>query len=121
MAPSNYRNLLVWQKARELAKLVYATTRVFPKSETFGLSSQMRRAAISILSNIAEGDGRSSTRDRQRFQFIARGSSMELEAQAVIAADLEYIAEAVAQELELRSIEITRMLSGMLRTSPPRS
>ncbi|HEX7191821.1 MAG TPA: four helix bundle protein [Thermoanaerobaculia bacterium] len=116
MAPSNYRNLLVWQKARELAKLVYRTTRTFPKSETFGLSSQMQRAAISILSNIAEGDGRSSVRDRQRFQSIARGSAMEIEAQIVIAADLDYVTQEIAQDLEQRSIEITRMLSGMLRT-----
>lgn len=115
MAPSNYRNLLVWKKARELARLVYRTTQRFPKSETFGLSSQMQRAAISVLSNIAEGDGRSSTRDRQRFQSIARGSAMELEAQIVIAGDLDYIPQNVAHELELRSIEITRMLSGMLR------
>jgi len=115
MAPSNYRKLLVWQKARELAKLVYLTTKSFPKSETFGLSSQMQRAAISIISNVAEGDGRSSTRDRQRFQTIARGSAMELEAQVVVAADLDYISRAIADELEFRSIEITRMLSGMLR------
>ncbi|HEX3108475.1 MAG TPA: four helix bundle protein [Thermoanaerobaculia bacterium] len=115
MAPSNYRKLLVWQKSRELAKLVYRTTKSFPKSETFGLSSQMQRAAISILSNLAEGDGRPSTRDRQRFQTIARGSAMELEAQIVIAADLDYISRDLAKELEFRSIEITRMLSGMLR------
>ena len=81
MSKSSYRDLLVWQKARVLAKDIYILTRAFPRDETFGLISQMRRSAISIASNIAEGQGRWNRRDYRRFLFIARGSTFELEAQ----------------------------------------
>jgi four helix bundle protein len=114
MTPSNYRNLLVWQKARELARDLYRETATFPRDETFGLVQQMRRAAISILSNIAEGQGRYSRRDCAHFLTIARGSAMELEAQIVMSHDLHYIQAAKAKALEMCVIEVTRMLNGML-------
>jgi len=79
MNQSNYRNLAVWQKARALAVQVYRTTRKYPRDEMFGLVQQMRRAAISILCNIAEGQGRWTRRDYHRFLIDARGSALELE------------------------------------------
>jgi len=115
MTPSNYRSLLVWQKARELARLVYGETARFPRVEIFCLVQQMRRAAVSILSNIAEGQGRHSRRDCAHFLTMARGSAMELEAQIVISADLEYLTAARSEPLEARAIEVTRMLNGMLK------
>ena len=113
MSQSNYRNLLVWQKARVLAKDIYILTRSFPRNETFGLVSQMRRTAVSIVCNIAEGQGRWTRPDYRRFLLIARGSAFELEAQLIIAEDIGYIESSDA--LAERTIEITRMLNGLLR------
>jgi len=122
MSKSSYRDLLVWQKARVLAKDVYILTRSFPRQETFTLVDQMRRAAISILSNIAEGQGRRSRAEYRRFVLIARGSAYELEAQLILSSDIGYIEEKVAESLIERANEIARMLNGLLRffdkTSP---
>jgi four helix bundle protein len=90
MAPS-YRDLRVWQLAMELVISVYTQTRGFPKEETYGLTSQMRRSAVSIPSNIAEGRGRSTDADRAVFSCHARGSLLELETQILIAQHLEYV------------------------------
>jgi four helix bundle protein len=105
----------VWQKARELARFVYRETSRFPQVEVFGLAQQMRRASISILSNIAEGQGRRSRRDCAHFLTIARGSAMELEAQIVVSGDLEYLTPSKTEALEAAAIEVTRMLNGMLK------
>src|ERR1044071_2477191 len=113
MSKSSYRDLLVWQKARVLAKDIYILTRSFPRDETFGLVWQMRRTAVSIICNIAEGQGRWTRPDYRRFLLIARGSAFELEAQLVIAQDIGYIDD--AEPLAERTIEITRMLNGLLR------
>lgn len=113
MSKSSYRDLLVWQKARALAKDIYILTRAFPRDEMFGLISQMRRSAISIASNIAEGQGRWNRRDYRRFLFIARGSTFELEAQIIIAADIGFFENPDA--FTERTGEIARMLNGLLR------
>jgi four helix bundle protein len=115
MSKSNYRDLLVWQKARLLAKDVYILTRSFPRQEIFTLVQQMRRAALSILSNIAEGQGRRSRADYRNFVLIARGSAFELEAQIILACDIGYVEESVAEPLIERCSEISRMLNGLLR------
>ena len=75
MAVKNYMELIVWQKAMELVETIYAATQRFPSSEMYGLSSQLRRAAVSVPSNIAEGQGRGSTAEFLRHLYIARGSS----------------------------------------------
>ena len=85
---NSYKDLLVWQKAKSLAIAVYRATERFPKSELFGLTSQMRRAAVSVVSNIAEGQGRASKPDFTKFLCMARGSLLELETQLEIAAEL---------------------------------
>lgn len=99
----SYRELLVWQKAKSLAVHVYNATESFPRSEIYGLTSQARRAAVSVVSNIAEGQGRLTSNEFLHFLGIARGSLHELEAQLTIALDLDYLEltvhDRVAQEL----------------------
>jgi len=115
MSKSDYRDLEVWKKARVLATRVYRVTAGFPKHEIFSLTQQMRRAALSVPCNIAEGQGRRSTADRIQFLVIARGSLMELETQALIAADLEYLAPTLSEDLVANATEVTRMINGLIR------
>lgn len=110
----NYRNLIAWQKARSLALDIYRCTRKFPKDEIFGLSSQMRRAAVSVPSNIAEGKGRHSHREFVQFLFHARGSLLELETQISIAGELEYIDRPAFDRLESETEELGRILNGLI-------
>lgn len=84
----NFRDLIVWQESRDLAVTVYRFMKIFPKDEVFCLVSQMRRAVVSISSNIAEGFGRSTAKDRVKFYCIARGSLLELESQVLIAENI---------------------------------
>jgi len=95
---SSYRDLKVWQKAMDLVVRIYELTRSFPQNEVYGLTSQLRRAAVSVPSNIAEGKGRSD-KDFSRFLLQARGSVWELETQVEIANRLRYLQAADAQEL----------------------
>jgi four helix bundle protein len=91
MGGKDYRDLVVWQEAMDLVMLVYRVTAGFPKEETYGLRSQMRRAAVSIPSNIAEGQGRRTSRDFRNFLAIAHGSVREVETHALIAERLHYV------------------------------
>jgi len=109
-----YRDLKAWQKAMELVTAVYASTQKLPKQETYGLTSQMRRAAVSIPSNIAEGQGRRLEGDFQHFLRNARGSLLELETQILIAQNLQYLSEAEAQMLLERCGEVGRILNGLI-------
>jgi len=93
----SYRDLRVWSAAVDVAISIYSLTALFPKQEIFGLTSQMRRAAVSVASNIAEGNARSSTRDFLRFLAITRGSLAEIDTQLTIAGKLRY---AVASDIE---------------------
>jgi four helix bundle protein len=94
-APDNpirsYRDLVAWQQARILVKATYVATKLFPKEETYGLTQQIRRAAVSVPSNIAEGYGRGSRKDYVRFLLTARGSLYELQTQLLLAQDLGYL------------------------------
>ena len=112
----SYRDLRVWQNAMELVISVYQQTRGFPKEELYGLTSQMRRAAVSIPSNIAEGKGRSTDRDRALFFCHARGSLLELETQIVIAERLAYFAPAGADALIRSSNELGRVLNCLIQS-----
>ena len=116
-----YRDLVVWQKAYALSLAVYGATRVFPRDEVYGLRSQMRRAAISIPSNIAEGYGRRTTAEYTRSLNIAYGSNCELETQLSLAADLDYIDRAVAGRLGQQTAEVERMLTALRRALARRS
>jgi four helix bundle protein len=110
----NYRNLIAWQKAKTLALSIYSCTRVFPNYETYGLSSQMQRAAVSISSNIAEGKGRYSQKEFVHFLYLARGSLLELETQLSIAHDLNYLNQSSFAKLESQTEELGRILNGLI-------
>jgi four helix bundle protein len=111
----DFRNLLVWQKSHELALEIYRLSRDFPREELYGLASQMRRAAVSIPSNIAEGCGRGGDPDFGRFLVIAMGSSSELEYQLLLAKDLGYVDTTMHESLERKIMEIKKMLSSLIQ------
>lgn len=87
----DYRKLVVWQKGMEFVKLVYRLTRLFPKEEIYGLTSQLRRAAVSVVGNIVEGRGKATDKDFLRFLYISRGSLNEVECYLELAKELEFI------------------------------
>ena len=111
----SFRDVKVWQKSHELALTIYKCTRSFPKDEIYGLTSQMRRAAASVPSNIAEGCGRSGDAELGRFLQIAMGSASELEYQLVLAHDLGYVKVEEYQQLSAGVTEVKRMLASLLR------
>jgi four helix bundle protein len=116
-----YRDLIVWRKAYDLSLAVYRATRDFPKDEIYGLRSQLRRAAVSIPSNIAEGYGRRTTAEYMRSLNIAYGSNCELETQLSIATDLDFIPRPVAEKLAHQASEVERMLTALRRALARRS
>ena len=115
MSKSNFKDMKVWQRARVLAREVYLETQRFPRIEMFGLSQQMRRAAVSVLCNIAEGQGRWSRADARNFAVMARGSVLEIEAQLVVSSDLQYIGAERKDELIDIATEVAKMLNGLIR------
>jgi len=112
----NYKELKVWQKSYRLCLEIYKVTTKFPKEERFGLTSQMRRAAVSVPSNIAEGYGRKTTSDYIRMLYIAYGSNCELETQVLLAGDLGYIESAAIEEVKERILEIERMIKALIKS-----
>ena len=119
MAVRDYSQLETWQRAMALAEAVYKATRSYPKDETYGLVAQTRRSAVSVPSNVAEGQGRGSSRDFVRFLTIARGSLCELETQILLAERLKYLDEAVSQDLMQQARTVGRLLNGLLRSVAP--
>ena len=117
---TGYRNLLVWQKAKALAVSVYKVADKGPLSRDFGLRDQMCRAAVSVPSNIAEGDERDSDKEAVRFLYIAKGSLAELRTQLEIALETGRVPEAEYQSLEAHCGEIRRMLGALIRAKTPR-
>ena len=113
---SSYQDLIVWQKSLDLAEMVYRATEGFPRSELFGLASQMRRAAVSIPSNIAEGQSRNSTGEFVQFLGIARGSLAELETQRQLGARLGYLNPNQAETMGAMCTEISKMLTALRRS-----
>ncbi len=109
-----YQNLKVWEKATQLVLDVYALTSTFPKEELYGLSSQVRRAAVSIPSNIAEGSERKSDKDFIRFLRMASASLAEVETQLYIALKLNYLDDSAYSELLKASAEIGKMIHGLI-------
>jgi four helix bundle protein len=114
--PAGHRNLIVWRKALDLARDVYLASSRFPRHETFGITAQIRRAAVSISSNIAEGAARSTTRDFVSFLHIARGSQAEVETQLRLAAMFGYLAASDLERLLTQTEEVGRMLTAMITT-----
>lgn len=112
----DYHKILVWQRAHELTKRVYAATKGFPREELFGLTSQIRRAAVSIPANIAEGAGRGGRREFARYLDVAFGSASELEYYALLAYDLKLLPESDYRAVSAELGEIKRMLAGFARS-----
>lgn len=111
----SYKDLTVWQKAFDLSLGVYKLTRDFPGEEIYGLTSQLRRASVSIPSNIAEGYGRGSRRDYRNFVSIARGSVLELQTQLAIAKELGYGRPDALQMMQAKAEEVGKMLWALLQ------
>ncbi|WP_068474376.1 four helix bundle protein [Saccharicrinis aurantiacus] len=112
---NNFRELIVWQKSMVLVEDIYSVTSTFPSQEIYGLTSQVRRSAISVPSNIAEGFGRNQTRDYIRFLQISSGSLYELETQLEIAFRLGYIDNKKYIPINSLALEIEKMLSSLIR------
>ncbi|MBN8595493.1 MAG: four helix bundle protein [Anaerolineae bacterium] len=111
----DYKKLAVWEKAHQLALATYKATRDFPKEELYGLTSQMRRAAVSIPSNLAEGSGKNTDAEVARFAHISLGSAKELEYQLLLAHDLGYVTDPAYQLLDIEVKQVLRMLSGFIQ------
>ena len=111
---SSYKDLIVWQKAIELVKEIYILTKIFPAEELYGIISQLRRAAIAIPSNIAEGYGRRSTKSYIQFYAIAYGSALELETQIIIAKQLNLAPEKNFMKVDALLLEVSKMLNALI-------
>jgi four helix bundle protein len=113
---TNYKELKVWQKSYQLCLEVYRITARFPKDEKFGLTSQIRRASVSVPSNIAEGYGRKTTADYIKSLYIAYGSNYELETQMMLSGDLDYIDSAILKDIMGDIHEVERMLKALIKS-----
>lgn len=111
----SYKELIVWQKSMDLAVLVYKLTEDFPKNEIFGLVIQMRRAAVSIPSNIAEGWTRHSTKEYVQFLSIAAGSAGELETQLILSDKLDYVNETLYNQTMDLLVEVQKMIPSVIK------
>ena len=116
MAALHYRDLIAWQKAMDLVEGVYRATRGFPPDELYGLTNQVRRASVSIPSNIAEGQGRGVGKEFAHHLRIANGSRQEVETQLLIAQRLNYIPGDAVQRLLSAAEEVGRLIAGLLRS-----
>ena len=113
---NSYKDLIVWQKSLILTKEVYRITEGFPKSEMYGLSNQLRRASVSVMSNIAEGFSRRTFKEGQQFLSMAFGSTSEIESQLILAHELGFIKEGYLATIDLL-IEVRKMLNSMIKRS----
>ena len=113
---NNFRELSVWQKAVDIATKIYEVTDQFPKREDYGITSQLRRSAVSISSNIAEGAGRRSKKEFRQFLDFATGSCYELETQLTISKNLNYINDVIFEHLKNALTEIQKMLYALIKT-----
>ena len=116
MPQGGYKDLIAWKKGMELVATIYDATDGFPSHEQFGLVSQLRRAAVSVPSNIAEGKAHYSNRDFVRFLRHARGSLAEIETQVLIAEQRKYLTDATAAKLSQQLDELGRILSGLINS-----
>ena len=114
MKVKSYRELIVWQKAMDLVIEAYTISRAFPREEVYGLTSQLRRAAVSVPSNIAEGQGRRTTADFLRHLSISYGSLREVETQTLIATRLGYLTDRRSKDVLDMAAEVGRLLNGLM-------
>ncbi len=112
-----FTDLDAWKKSHEVVLLTYKATKQFPKEELFGIVNQMRRAAVSAESNIAEGFGRNTAKDKQHFFAIAKGSLLELQSQSITSRDLEYITEEEYLKMREALLHAIRLCAGLVRST----
>jgi four helix bundle protein len=116
MREFSFEKLIVYQKAKEYVKVVYSLLHKFPSEERFAMCDQLRRASVSVISNIAEGTSRQTSKDKCHFLDIAYGSLMETYSQLDLARDLEYITDHDINDIKLRGIELLRLLASLKRS-----
>ena len=109
----SFTDLIAWRKAHNLVLMVYKLTDEFPKSEVFGLTNQIRRSAVSVTSNIAEGFSRVTNKDKSQFYAMSLGSLTELQSQLLIARDIEYISKENFMTASELSVEVSKLLNGL--------
>jgi four helix bundle protein len=116
----NFFDLDAWKEARKLTSLVYVKTKKFPKQENFGLTSQLQRASVSVMANIAEGFGRSSIKEKIHFYYQSHGSLTEVQSHIFVATDLQYISHAESEELFVVAHKVQNILQGLIRSTRKR-
>jgi four helix bundle protein len=113
----HFTDLNAWKESHKLVLAIYVATKTFPQDEKFCLTSQIRRAAISIVSNIAEGFGRNTAKDKAQFYAIAKGSTLEVEGQLLVARDLNYLNEDNFQNVQKQILIVQKLLSGLVASA----
>ncbi len=111
---NDFTDLIVWQKAHELVMMIYKLTDAFPKKEVYSLTSQLRRAVVSITSNIAEGFGRRGSKEKSQFYYVAKGSLTELKNQLIISRDVGYLSDGKFILAESKLTGVSRLLQGLI-------
>jgi four helix bundle protein len=117
----NFTDLVAWQEGHKLVLNIYFITRNFPQKETYILSSQMQRCAISITSNIAEGFSRKGKNEKVQFYSIALGSLTELQNQLIIAKDLKYLTESMYQKIQIQTVSDHKLINGLMKSAQNRT
>ncbi len=112
----SFTDLHAWQKGHQLVLDIYKITKQFPSEERFGLSDQMRRCAVSITSNIAEGFSRKGTKEKLQFYYMSLGSVTELQNQLLISRDIGYIKNVEFQKLAEKTVEVSKLINGLIRS-----
>lgn len=116
MSSTDFRKLSVWQKSKNLAVEIYKITNTGKLAKDYGLREQMQRAAVSIPSNIAEGNDRESEKELIRYLHISKGSLSELQTQLEIAREIDYIDEAIYSDMNIKCSEVSKMLGGLIKS-----
>ena len=112
----SFTDLVAWQEGHKLVLMIYQITKSFPKEEIFGLTNQIRRAAVSITSNIAEGFSRNSTKEKTQFYFISLGSLSEVQNQLLIARDIKYTTKDTFDKCAKQTVHISKLINGLLKS-----
>src|SRR3989344_4175757 len=114
---TNFKDLFAWQEGHKLVLLIYKLTESFPSKEQFGLTNQMRRAAVSITSNLAEGFSRRSYKDKSRFYSMALGSLTELQNQLLVAKDIGYLSMVSYEKTSEQTVIVSKLINGLIKKS----
>lgn len=111
----NFTDLIAWQKSHELVLIIYKITNLFPQKETYALTSQMRRAVVSVSSNVAEGFSRNSDKEKIQFYYMSLGSLTELQNQLIISKDIAYIDETTFKTVSVMIIDVNKLINGLIK------